>query len=226
MADDDPTKFNAEQRLDYERRMKIAGAVKGLVGGAALGLGANLFAKKKFPLAFKSPTIRVALLVIPTVGLAKVGMEQEYHHAMLRERGVYQIQEKEKALTTGVDYHQLSTTGRILAFSKENKLSLLLSAWAGSMGLAWYMISRDKLLTGSQKIVQARMYAQFLALGLIVATAAVSIGDSSEPAYIPDPNDKTHHHLIHNPKNKSHQSGVESHWKMIIEEEEEARKNE
>lgn len=156
MTDADPTTFDSQQRQAYEKRMKLEGLAKGFVGGSALGLGFNMIVKRMIPVAYKSPTIRVALMIIPLAGLSKVGMEQEYRHAILRERGVYQIAEKEKAYATGIDYSRMSVKDKVFAFSKEHRLSLLLGAWLGSMGVAGYMVSRDKLMTSSQKVVQAR----------------------------------------------------------------------
>ncbi|KAK9448336.1 uncharacterized protein V1518DRAFT_418704 [Limtongia smithiae] len=218
MADqDDVMKYNAEQRAAYENKMKYYGLAKGMAAGAALGLGVNLLAKHRFPIVFKSPTFRVAAFMIPFIGLSRVGSEQEYHHAMLRERGVYAIEQKEH----GVDYSKLSGMDKVMAFGKEHKLPLIFTAWVGSLGLSGYLVWRDKLMSSSQKIVQVRMYAQFLTLLLVVATAVSSIGMHSEPEYIEDPADK-HHHLIHNPL-ATHPNAVGDHWRVILDEESETK---
>lgn len=56
-----------------------------------------------------------------------------------------------------------------------NKYKIIVGAWAASLGGSFYLINRDKLMTMSQKIVQARMYAQGLTVIILLATMAVSV---------------------------------------------------
>lgn len=70
------------------------------------------------------------------------------------------------------------------------------------MGLAMTIVGRNPYLTGAQKLVQARVYAQGLTLAVLVATAAFEIGDANkgegrwETIKVVDPDDPTHKHLI------------------------------
>lgn len=70
------------------------------------------------------------------------------------------------------------------------------------MGTAFALVSRNKYLTGAQKLVQARVYAQGLTLAVLVATAAFETSDATkgkgrwETVKILDPNDPEHKHMI------------------------------
>lgn len=70
------------------------------------------------------------------------------------------------------------------------------------MGLAFAIVGRSPYLTTSQKIVQARVYAQGLTLAVLIASAAFEIGDRGqsdgmwETVKVIDPNDPEHKHLI------------------------------
>ena len=70
------------------------------------------------------------------------------------------------------------------------------------MGIALALVGRNPYLTTSQKIVQARVYAQGLTLAVLVATAAFEIGDKNqgegrwETVKILDPDDPEHKHMI------------------------------
>ena len=70
------------------------------------------------------------------------------------------------------------------------------------MGIALALVGRNPYLSGAQKLVQARVYAQGLTLAVLVATAAFEIGDANEgqgrweTVKIVDPNDPTHKHMI------------------------------
>ena len=70
------------------------------------------------------------------------------------------------------------------------------------MGIALGLVSRNRFLTSPQKLVQARVYAQGLTVAVLVATAALEIGDANqgrgrwETIQVVDPNDPDHKHLI------------------------------
>ncbi|KAK9385192.1 hypothetical protein V1515DRAFT_582273 [Lipomyces mesembrius] len=201
----DATHLTAEQRADYEKQMKYIGLAKGASAGAALGLGSNYLAKSRFPVVYKSVTFRVATFMIPFKGMSRVGADRELSHAIYKERGVYQRQNEAS---------KLSTSEKVMAFASKNRLSLTFGAWLTSLGVSGYVVSRDKLMTTAQKIVQA----QGLTLALVVATAISTLASKDEPEYVPDPNDK-HHHLIHNPHANHHRNEVDEHWKAVLEEE-------
>ncbi|KAK9495418.1 hypothetical protein V1508DRAFT_409770 [Lipomyces doorenjongii] len=209
----DATHLTAEQRADYERRMKYIGLAKGATAGAGLGLGFNYLAKLRFPVVYKSVTFRVATFMIPFIGMSRVGADRELSHAIYKERGVYQRQNE-----AATEFSKLSTSEKVTAFASKNRLSIIFGAWLASLGVSGYIVSRDKFMTTAQKIVQARMYAQGLTLALVVATAITTLTSKDEPEYLPDPNDK-HHRLIHNPHANHHRNQVDEHWKVVLEEE-------
>ncbi len=97
---------------------------------------------------------------------------------------------------------QQSTFQRFLAWGKENRYPIVGASWVASMGLAFAIVGRNPYLTTSQKIVQARVYAQGLTLAVLIATAAFEIGDRGksdgmwETVKVIDPNDPEHKHLI------------------------------
>lgn len=70
------------------------------------------------------------------------------------------------------------------------------------MAIALGIVGRSPQLSTSQKIVQARVYAQGLTLAVLVATAAFEIGDRGreegrwETVKVIDPNDPEHKHLV------------------------------
>ena len=70
------------------------------------------------------------------------------------------------------------------------------------MGIALAIVGRSPHLSTSQKVVQARVYAQGLTLAVLLATAAFEIGDQQqgegrwETVKVLDPDDPTLKHLI------------------------------
>ena len=91
---------------------------------------------------------------------------------------------------------------RAMDWGKENRYPIVGVSWVASMGIALALVGRSPHLTRSQKIVQARVYAQGLTLAVLLATAAFEIGDRNdgegrwETIKVLDPDDPKHEHMI------------------------------
>ena len=91
---------------------------------------------------------------------------------------------------------------KMMDWGKENRYPIVGASWVASMGIALALVGRNPYLSTSQKIVQARVYAQGLTIAVLIATAAFEIGDQNkgegrwETVKIVDPDDPTHKHLI------------------------------
>ena len=85
---------------------------------------------------------------------------------------------------------------------------------AGSLSL----VGRNPYLTGQQKLVQARVYAQGITVAILVVTAAFEVGDRNkgegrwETIKVLDPNDPTHKHMIDKKVHHERYAG-EDMWK-------------
>ena len=97
---------------------------------------------------------------------------------------------------------QKSQFQKLKDWGKENRYPIVGVSWLASMGIALALVGRNPYLSTSQKIVQARVYAQGLTLAVLVATAAFEIGDKNqgegrwETVKVLDPNDPEHKHMI------------------------------
>ncbi|KAF2966475.1 hypothetical protein GQX73_g7078 [Xylaria multiplex] len=102
------------------------------------------------------------------------------------------------------------------------------------MGIALGMVSRNRFLSTSQKLVQARVYAQGLTLAVLVASAAFETADARqgkgrwETIMVVDPNDPEHKHMIEKRIHKEEYSGQDLWRDMVAAEERRlaTRKNE
>lgn len=70
-------------------------------------------------------------------------------------------------------WSQLSTYDRTLAWTKFHKFKVVIGSWLGSMGASWLYI-QSQPLSFSQKIVQARVWAQGLTLASLLVMAGVT----------------------------------------------------
>lgn len=66
---------------------------------------------------------------------------------------------------------------RIFAYAREEKYKIIGASWVASMIGSFMLVSRNKYLSGPQKLVQARVYAQGLTVAVLCATAAFEIAD-------------------------------------------------
>lgn len=71
----------------------------------------------------------------------------------------------------------MSFGNRITAWAREEKYKIIGATWIASIVGSFFMVSRNPYLSGQQKIVQARVYAQGLTLAVMCASAAFEIQD-------------------------------------------------
>lgn len=71
----------------------------------------------------------------------------------------------------------LSLSDRITAFARREKYKIVSATWIASMVGSFVIVGRNPYLSGQQKLVQARVYAQGLTLGVLCASAAFEISD-------------------------------------------------
>lgn len=69
---------------------------------------------------------------------------------------------------------------RILAWARAEKYKIVGATWVASMVGSFALVGRNPYLSGQQKIVQARVYAQGLTLAVLVASAGLEIQDQKK----------------------------------------------
>lgn len=165
--------ISPEERRAHDRMVNIGG-LKGLVFGTALSLGIFGLAPRYFPRLFKLPwSIRTAIFVVPPAFAASVNGElssQAFDYEM------YSSETSQKRLLEEHQrWEQLSTSEKVVETLDKHKFKIVTGLWAASMYGSWHYVNRDTLLTRTQKLVQARMYAQFITVGLLLSTLALSM---------------------------------------------------
>jgi hypothetical protein len=125
-------------------------------------------------------------------------------------------------------------TQRAMDFGKKERYKIVGASWIASMATAFALVNRNKYLSGPQKLVQARVYAQFLTLGVLVASAAFEIQDSKnkeghwETVKYVDPKDPEHKRILEREEFKEAETAKGSPgddlWKDMVAAEEERLK--
>ena len=193
----------------------------GLVGGSiglAAGLVGVLGASRRYP-AFRSLTLPFRSFLVTSVGtFGAIVTAERYsiNFQKARDPMNFYVDEAQRAMQ---EMRQAeSGTKRIMDWGRQNRYSIVFASWIAAMGIAMTIVNRNKFLTTSQKLVQARVYAQGLTVAVLIATAAFETADAKsgkgrwETVMVLDPNDPEHKHLIEKKIEKEEYEG-QNLWK-------------
>lgn len=189
-----------EERAHYNATVK-GGAIGGAVG-LGLGLAVVYAANARFHTIRNLTLPMKTFLVTSSATFASIiaadRASRNYENARDPSR-----QYKDRASTDAEAVRaQESTAQRLKDWGRENRYPIVTASWIASIGIAFAAVNRNPYLSKSQKLVQARVYAQGLTLAVLMATAAFEVGDANkgrgrwETVKIIDPNDPEHKHLI------------------------------
>jgi len=213
-----------EERAHYYATVK--GGTLGGIAGLAVGTVGVIAAQRRYQF-FRNLTVPLKAFLITSTGTfagivaadhasRTFEMEQNPIDREFKERQQQQY-EAERAGKT--------FTERAMEFGRRERYKIVGASWLASMVAAFALVNRNKYLTGQQKIVQARVYAQFLTLGVLIASAAFEISDSRnrkgryETVRYIDPTDPEHKRMLEkqveresvNPPNE-----VDDMWKEMV----------
>lgn len=97
---------------------------------------------------------------------------------------------RQKMLEEHRKWQQLSASDKVFGTLSSNKYKIIFSAWVALMWGLWKFVNRDKIMTGPQKLVQARMYAQAITILLLLGTIVLAVKEeeikSKQPAPVPE----------------------------------------
>lgn len=77
-------------------------------------------------------------------------------------------------------WEELSTAGKFKDWAMRNQYKVIVGSWAVSMGIAGAIVMANKHQTYPQKIVQARMWAQGLTVGVLIGAGILTHGQRQE----------------------------------------------
>ncbi|XBW38092.1 hypothetical protein QEN19_003679 [Hanseniaspora menglaensis] len=170
-------KVLTSEEIELHNQAAHIGMLKGgLAGGCVSILGAGI-AKWKFKKFVKLSNwqIKTALFVTPIAfGASFWGEESSTKFGKQLYSGTSLKEEKLEELKR---WNQLTLEQKTFHTLNENKFSVLFGSWAATLYGSWRHINKDKFLTQSQKIVQARMYAQFLTIVLVFGVLGITYYD-------------------------------------------------
>ncbi|KAI4249119.1 MAG: hypothetical protein L6R42_009067 [Xanthoria sp. 1 TBL-2021] len=212
-----------EEQAHYNETLK--GGIGGGIAGLALG-GLGVYgAAARFP-AFRSLTVPLRAFLITSSGtFAAIISADHFSRAYEKAQHPEDSFEDSAAKARAEQRSRQSSYERFMTFGKENRYKIVGVSWVASMAAALTIVGRSPYLSTTQKLVQARVYAQGLTLAVLIATAVFEIGDRNkeegrwETVKYADPNDPEHKKMLE--KQVHHESyRGEDQWRDMVEAEE------
>ncbi|KAI1378789.1 hypothetical protein F4677DRAFT_379877 [Hypoxylon crocopeplum] len=208
-----------EEQAHYKQVLK-----GGLIGGS-LGLGMGVVgviaASRRYP-AFRSLTVPFrAFLVTSTGTFGAIVNAERFSNAFHRANNPMNFYVDEAQRAQDLIRAQETSWERFTTWGRQNRYQIVLASWVAAMGVALGIVGRNRYLTTSQKLVQARMYAQGLTLAVLVASAVFETADAKsgtgrwETVKVLDPDDPEHKHLIEKRVHKEEYEGQDL-WKDMV----------
>jgi len=179
------TPEQAEAHAAATRRGALEG---GLAASAAAAVGFSYLYRhspyyRQLPLGLKG--LGTLLVVIPAISIQAERRGLAYERSQWEGTGFDVI--KEELTEEEQKWAQMSSTEKLGNWFDRHKYSVVVGSWAASIAVAGAIISRDKYQSTSQKVVQARMWAQGLTIGVILAAGAISHArHGDDPKHPPD----------------------------------------
>lgn len=234
-------------RVDTNGSATVRGGILGGTVGTIAGAVGVFAASRRYP-AFRTLTPALRAFLITSAGifsgmffscsslitgliearLAIVAADSSgraYEHQRHPNR---QYEDHQATLYEQVEA-QKSTKEKTLDWLNKNRYGVVFGSWVASMATALGLVGRNPYLTGPQKLVQARVYAQGLTVAVVIISLAFETTDRKmgqgrwETVKVLDPNDPTHKHMIEKRIHHERYAG-EDQWMDMVEAEEQRMK--
>lgn len=154
--------------------------------GAAYGLGLGVVASAisfRFSPAFRALSRPYQMSMLATGGVSGYLFGSEQAAFNYKNQTLGYVDHKTMDRRVQQNYKALGSEKKVMRFINEHRWALLGATWASSMvGAYAYSFRVNKTLTLNQKLFHARIYAQFITLAAVMASAGL--------AYYVDENDK------------------------------------
>lgn len=187
-------KLTTQEEMQAHQNVVMVGGLKGLILGTALSIGIFAAAPKYYPRIFKMPwSIKTAIFVTPPAFTASVNAElcsNEFDYNMYSSEA-----SQKRLLEEHQRWNSLNNTEKTVEILSNNKFKIITGLWAASLYGSWWYVNKDRLLTKTQKLVQARMYAQFITVGLLLGTIGLSMYEENM--------EKEHKKIVFNPNDEA-----------------------
>lgn len=168
-------KIITQEEKDAHSSHVLAEGAKGLFYGGLISAGLFAYLKTRHPVRFASfnTSVKTCILVMPTVSVSAFFAD---NGSVEFDKEMYQSgYENQQLIEQYREWSKMSTADKIFTSLNTHKYKIIFSSWLASMWGSWVFVNRDKVMTGPQKLVQARMYAQAVTIVLLLSTILLAM---------------------------------------------------
>ncbi|KAI1435545.1 mitochondrial hypoxia responsive domain-containing protein [Xylaria sp. CBS 124048] len=216
--------ISQEEEQAHYNAVLTGGSIGGSLG-LGIGYAAVVVAGRRYP-AVRSLTLPFRAFLVSSVGtFGAIVNAERYSNNFHLANNPMNFYKDQASRDADILRAQETSWKRFLEWGERNRYSIVFTSWLASMGVALGMVSRNRYLTASQKLVHARMYAQGLTLAVLVASAIFETADARqgkgrwETIMVVDPNDPEHKKLIEKRIHKEEYQGQDLWRDMVAAEE-------
>ncbi|KAI6166217.1 hypothetical protein EDD17DRAFT_43717 [Pisolithus thermaeus] len=162
----------------------IRGAIEGTVMGTAATLPSLYILHRQWPyfrsLPLQVKALAAIIIILPTTAIRAEHRMIDYERSHWDGADKYAVERRahEERLRWG----SLSVKDKFADWTARHQLSFVVGSWALAMAISGAIIMRDPHLPVRHKVVQARVWAQGLTLGVIIATGALTHSQRAKAA--------------------------------------------
>lgn len=174
-------KFMTKEEEKALWNANVNGGLRGLAYAAAV-CGPGFYALQRYSPKFRTlplPLKAFGLVVIsvPLISVTAEKAGEAYERSLWTGAGVKELETK--AIKEQQRWDSLTTSEKVRDWASNHQYSIVGGSWAASMIVAGAIVARNPYLTFPQKLVQARMWAQGLTVGVLIGSGVVA-GMSSD----------------------------------------------
>ncbi|KAF8339201.1 uncharacterized protein EI90DRAFT_2470282 [Cantharellus anzutake] len=173
-------KILTQEEADEHYRVVLRGGAEGFVYSSLVAFPLSYYLHRAWPyyrnLPLSLKALGVVILTIPASVIKAEVDGNAWERSRWRDAGALEIDELQKR-----EQQRIANLGgkqRWLHWAAQRKYSIVGASWALSMAIAFGLVMRNPYQTFPQKLVQARMWAQGLTVGVLLATAGLSTSNA------------------------------------------------
>ncbi|CCG84839.1 protein of unknown function [Taphrina deformans PYCC 5710] len=205
--------LSEKEEAQHYSKVLEGGTKYGLSGLAASSCG--LFLARKYSPGIRALTIPFQAFLVTGVSVFSliIGADRysrNYEQSLWSKYEDTVVSSSHKAL--------LSPTQRAMRTFNEYRWHIIGGTWLSGMIGSMVVVNRNKYLSTSQKLVQARMYAQGITLAIVLLSAGIAAQDSTdndgEDIIMQDPVDPSKQLKVHHAHKETYAG--ENQWQDMI----------
>lgn len=173
-----------ETELKGQNAALARGAVEGALTSSAILAPTWYLLNRRSPAFRALPTtmkmLGAAIIIAPLISVRAEYRGLDFHRQHWTSSGQTELEkEREEEWRR---WASLSPKDKLAEWTAKHQLSVIVGSWALTMGLVGNKVMRDPLISTPNKIVQVRLWAQGLTIGVIIATAALTHSQRAQAA--------------------------------------------